>query len=301
MVEVGAQASLLHCVLESLALALEIETRRVFLALVLAQDRRERLVAARSELASVADRVRGRVAAGAQSDYDAARLEVELARIDAEIATTEADVTSASRALAQLAARADWSPRARATIASLASEPIASSSIDDVPAVRVARLEVVGGERDVRRAELDRIPEIRLGVGAYLTTDGDSGSAYVGLSAPLPLFDTGEAEVRRARAAHTAAQARLASVEAIVHGRLASAEASLSARRDALRALDDRVSVRLPALRSMAEAAYALGSSGIFELLDAFRAELEIGLARIDLAARVVEAQIDVRAAMAPP
>jgi hypothetical protein len=47
-------------------------------------------------------------------------------------------------------------------------------------------------------------------------------------------------------------------------------------------------------MSGMAEAAYRLGVTGIFELLDAFDARLELALTRIELLSATVAAEIDV-------
>jgi cobalt-zinc-cadmium efflux system outer membrane protein len=291
-----AEVDALRARREVLGLALELEARRTYLALHVAQEREARLSRARAELGSLEALVTGRVAAGAQSDYDAARIAIEGAALDAQLASAQADVASASRALAALAGRADWQPRA---IGSLTYGPLIVPDLDQIPTVRAAELAVAARERDVRRAELERVPEIHLAVGAYFTTDGDSSSAYLGLGSPLPLFDTGEAEVRRARTARAAAAEALEATEARASARLEAARSTVLARRAAVAALDERVAAQLPRLRQMAQAAYELGRSGVFELLDAFRAQLEVELARLELLSAALDSEIDLLAAAA--
>lgn len=272
-------------------LALEIDARSVFLELVVAQERARRLEAASTELAGLRSIVDARAGAGAQSRYDSARLGVEVARVDAELAVARADARTASALLGALLGRAGWSPRTSATLDAHARS---YASTDDLPAVRAARARLDIAERDVARAERERIPEIRLALGAYFTTDGDSSSAYLGVAVPLPVFDTGEAAVRRARAVRAAASAERDAIEAFSRARLDAWVSTMEARRGALEAFDEETLSRLPELQQMAEASYRLGVSGIFELLDAFHARVELELARIDLARALVAAEIGI-------
>lgn len=274
-------------------LELEVEARRAFVSLLAAQERVGRLEAARTELDGIASLVAERTAAGAQSHYDAARVGLEIARVDAELAAAHADLIAARAAVAALAGRPGWEPHASGDLESIRIE---FGPGDGLPAVRAMERRVRAAELDVTRAERERVPEIRVGVGAYLTSDPDSGSVYAGLSAPLPIFDTGEAAVSRARAAHGAAVERRAEVEARTRARLAGARAALRARSEALARFDAEMRSRLPSLQAMAEASYRLGASSVFELLDGFRARFEVELQRIELLAALRQAEIDVLA-----
>lgn len=278
---------------ESGLLGLEIEARRAFVALLAAQDRVARLESARGELAHFRTIVEGRTGAGAQSPYDAARIAIEASRVEASLASARADVREAASRLAALAGRRGWQPRASGT---LEDDEAGAAGVEQLPSVRAARLRAEAAERDVRRAELERIPEIAVGLGAYLTSDPDSGSVYAGLSIPLPIFDTGEAAVRRARAARDAAAEARDAIEERAEAWMEGALDVLRARRDALRVFDTEALGRVPELQRMAEASYRLGASGVFELLDAFRARLELELARIELLEDVAEAAITIRA-----
>lgn len=279
--------------LELELIELETGARRAFASMLAAQQRIQALEQAREELDALRGVVEGRAGAGAQSSYDLARIVVEVARVDADLAVARADRRTASANLAGLAGRVGWDPRAHGDL-EVGSARV--GVVDDLPAVRAARLRAQAAEREVRRADLDRIPEIRVGLGAYMTTDGDSGSFYGGLIIPLPVFDTGEAAVRRASAARDAAEETRAAVEARAQAALDGALAALDARRAALETFDLETLARIPELQRMGEAAYRLGAAEIFELLDGFRARLELALARIELLEAAVQAEIDVRA-----
>ncbi|UJR78753.1 TolC family protein [Sandaracinus amylolyticus] len=289
----SAEARAARADLEVDVLALEIEARRAFLDALVAQERARQLDAARGELATFLQLVEARAGAGAQSRYDTARIAIEAARVDADLSVAEADARAASALLAAMIGREGWAPRAGGSLEAHGEQ---YAAVHELPAIRAARARVEAAERDVRRAEAERIPELRVGAGAYFTTDGDSSSAYLGLAIPLPVFDTGEAAVRRARAAHDAASEARDAIEAISSARIEGALAVLAARRAALGAFDERARARVPELQQMAEASYRLGASGVFELLDAFRARVELELARIELLATLAAAEIDLLA-----
>ena len=280
--------------LELSLLGLEIEARRAFVALLAAQDRLARLEAGYAELEGLGQIIRDRAAAGAQSRYDGARIDLELARVDTERATARAELDATRTQLAAIVGRVGWEPEARGTLESLRTE---LPPDNELPLLEAMELRVEAAQRDVERAERERVPEIRLGLGTYLTSDPDSASIYAGLTVPLPIFDTGDAAVSRARAAREAAIEARGAVEHEVRARLQGRLAVLRARREALERFDRTTGVQLPALAEMAEASYRLGSSGVFELIDSFRVRFELEVARIELVTRIIDAEIDVLAA----
>lgn len=280
--------------LELSLLGLEVEARRAFVALLAAQDRLARLEAGHAELEGLGQIIRERAAAGAQSRYDGARIDLELARVDTELASARAELGAARTQLAAIVGRAGWEPEARGTLESLRTE---LPPPDALPRLEAMELRVEAAQRDVERAERERVPEIRLGLGTYLTSDPDSASIYAGITVPLPIFDTGDAAVSRARAARDAAIEARGAVEHEVRARLQGRLAVLRARREALERFDRTTGAQLPALGEMAEASYRLGSSGVFELIDSFRVRFELELARIELVTEIIDAETDVLAA----
>ncbi len=288
----AATAHAVHGEIEVSLLALEVDARRAFARLLATQEKLELLDAALAELRGLEHVVEARTRAGAQSPYDVTRIAVELGRMRAMVANATVEARAASANLATLLGLSEWHPRAEGQL-----EPIGLSAPRDQdahPMIEAARRRVLAAERDLRRAEIERWPEISLGGGGYFTTDGDSMSGYLGLSIPLPIFDTGEAAVRRARVARDAA---IESRDAVTHEtstRLVGALAVMRARREALETFRLDTAERLPELRAMAESSYRLGLSSIFELLDGFRTRLEVESTRIDMNLDFIEAELDV-------
>ncbi len=279
-------------------LELEIEARRAYLALVVATDRAERIAAAREALDGLRLIIAGRADSGAQSTYDVARVDLARARAEAEWVGARADAEAASRTLAALAGRAGWAPVPSGPITSVRASDV---PLEELPSVVAARLRITVAEREVHRAEMERVPEFLLGAGTYVTSDGDSVSGYLGLSVPLPVIDTGEAAVRAAESRRTLA---IEEHEALVRRAEAALEGALrllDARRAALEGFDRSAAGRAGEVLAMAEAAYRLGSIAIFELLDAYAARHEIELTRLDLMRGVYEAEIDLLAVVGTP
>lgn len=287
----AGDARALHAQLDLERLGLELEARRAFVALLADQERVGRLEAARAELERARAIVEGRAAEGAQSRYDQARVALELSRLDAQLASARADVSAGRARLAALVGQPGWAPRAAGDLASLRAD---LRRPEELPAVRAMRLRVDAAQLDVERAERERVPEIRLGIGTYLTSDPDSGSLYAGLEIPLPFFDTGGAAVGHARAALDAAVDARRAVEREAQAQLTGRLAVARERRAALERFDGEALAQLEDIQEMAEASYQLGASGVFELLDTFRTRVELELQRIELLVAVIESETDV-------
>ena len=284
--------------LDAALLALEVETRSAFTALLAAQDRVSGMQGALVDLRRVLTLVEARAQAGAQSRYDGERMALEVARLESDLTVALAEQRAAATRLGAAIGRPSTTPTAAGT---LAANDHHASAVDELPAVRAARARVTSANLDVERAKAERIPEITLGLGAYVTTDGDSTSAYAALSVPLPIFNTGSAAVSRAQAASDAAAAEQAAVEQQIQARITAALGLRTARRQALEAFDSATQARVVGLLQSAEDSYRLGVSPIFELLDAFRTRVDLVLARIELATAVAEADIDLIAIAAAP
>lgn len=278
-----------------------IEARRRFLALLAAQEIVRLLEAMRAELGHVSDLVHGRADAGAQSAYDVARVELEVAQLDARIAGAEADVSERSAALAGWLGIAGWSPVARgdfpAVAPALTFERLWPMALSRSVGLLAARRRAAATTLDVRRAERERWPIPTLGLGTYVTTDGGSTSLYGSVSLPVPLWDTGSAQVRRAQAAGAAAEAQTQAVEAELRARVEGALLAHDARRAAIERHQQSAMTALPRLREMAEVSYRSGATRIFDLLDAFRTQLSVQEQRITLIEALEQARLEVDAA----
>jgi cobalt-zinc-cadmium efflux system outer membrane protein len=276
----------------ALASSLEMEARRRFLDLVVAEKRVRLFEDAETQVARLVGVIEGRAAGGAQSEYDLLRARLVARRVIEEGIAARADRRRAETALGVLLGVADWAPRPGSTLDELAMAS-APATEGPSPLVEAARLRVVAAERGVARWRRERWPTLGLGLGAYLTTDGNSSSVYGGLSLPLPAWDTGRSQIRRAEVAREAAEARLAEVSTTLRARADAASAELAVRRTHLASLDAEIIAELPRLEAMAEAAFRSGLAEVFELLQAFETSLAARTRRIDAASAAASAWID--------
>jgi cobalt-zinc-cadmium efflux system outer membrane protein len=287
----GARATRAELGLE--LLGLEIDARRAFAELLSAQERIAVVEQVLEELEALVSLVEQRAESGAQSAYDVARIRLERARFSSELATARADAAAAQATLASLAGQPGWTPTA---VGRLTADGAMARARTQPPALQMAEARAEAARLDVRRARRERVPEVSLGIGTYVTTAPDSSSVYAGLSIPLPLFDTGRARVDRARAVEEAAEAIRAATERALTAAIEGRRATLSVRREALAEFEAETAERFADIRAMAEAAYRLGGSSVFELLDTFRTGVEVELRRIELLTDVARAEIELLA-----
>jgi len=286
-------------------LELEAAALQSFIALLAAQARVEELSAAHADVDRVSHTVHESVHAGAEAQYDASRVELESAQLDTRLAQAMAEVSAASASLAATIGLPGWQPRARGELAPLGvTDDFArlwQSARHALPALRLAERQswAARSEIEVARAERWGVPSVS--AGTLLTTSGGSAAAFVGLSAPLPVFDFGGAAIDRAAAGLSAAEASRSAIEANAQAVLGGALESLRARRAALATYDRGVGDRVPELRQMAEMAYRSGTASLLELLDSVRAAIDVKLERVELVAQVMAAELDVLVASGTP
>jgi outer membrane protein, heavy metal efflux system len=277
---------------------LERDALHAFITLVAAQARFDELKRDQADVANVSHIVHERVAAGAEAQYDASRIELESAQLDSRTVEADASVVEASANLAETVGFPGWQPHAVGSFApmsmSASFEELWPHALRSLPVLVAAEHETgaARSEIDVARAERWGIPSIS--AGTFLTSDASSASLFLGLSAPLPIFNFGGAALDRASAGLAAAEAERNAVKAEARAALTGALRTLSARTAALDAYDKGVGDRLPRLREMAEAAYLSGAASLLELLDSVRSAIEVKLARIELVAQVMQAERDV-------
>lgn len=156
-------------------------------------------------------------------------------------------------------------------------------SPDSIPAVRAVVADSLAAALMLRSARLGRLPIPSLTAGAEWDDPGDPGHtlSVFGLALPLPLWNSGGAEVAlaSARAGLAAAEAREIRLEAA----RALAEARIRLEETARRARFARDSL-LPGARELrlrALAAYRAGETGVLPVLDALRSERDVVLAGV--------------------
>ncbi len=271
----------------------ELEVRARYADLVTAQDRTAVIAAALADARGVRDIVAGRTTAGAASSYAVERIDLAIASLASRVDEATADEAAAAGELAIAVGMPGWHPHATGTLelgAPLAPDP-------EHPALVADRANVAAARADLERARADATPIPSLGLQVFSTAVPSGVGASVGISLPLPLFDRNQGARERARAESRRAELELAAKQAELAGALDRATRVLAGRRDALAHFQADTALRLPKLRTMAEAAYRNGQSGIVELLDALDAITDARLRALELRAAVASAELALRTA----
>ncbi|PNU06866.1 TolC family protein [Novosphingobium guangzhouense] len=269
------------------------EAGAAFVALLAAQE----TVGVRRDAMAELDRLRGMVAgrrkSGVASDYDVARVDVEIESARADLVEAEADAISARTDLANALGVANWRPTAAGTIDAL-SAPAASpaQSANALPAVLAAHDEQQAAQADVVTARRERFPEVSVNGGRFWTT-GPFGATYsAGVTLEVPLFDRRNGAVRKAEAEARAAELRTEIARANAMAEIDRYAALVETRAAAFDMFNRRIGGKLGALGRMAEDSYRLGGGSVIELIDATRSRFDNLATRIDLSGKLAEARL---------
>ncbi len=282
-------------------LQLRSDLRLAFYDLLLAQEREAVLRKGVAELQEVVRIMREREREGEGSAFDRMRAERELADTQVELISAEALLAQARARLASFFAPGTEPNSLRATGQFRDGGPLPSV------AELVARaLEIRGDYRaeqeqleryrfERRAAERQRIPEPVVNAGIKrVRTPGMVDSGYtVSLTLPIPLFNRGQTEAARARAAYERTQAERLALQQQIETDVKAAYAAARLRR---RIADDYVrelGEKGVELSRIAQIAYQEGEQGILELLDAYRVALLSQLRALELLAAAKRAEIE--------
>lgn len=278
------------------ASSLAAEVGVAFVALLAAQDKAELQAHVIAELARLRDIVAGRSELGMASRYDMNRLEVELANARTRLEDGKGDIADRAGNLAALLGIQNWRPKAsgRLTPITLANDAFdnARERALNSPAAMAAQSEEKAAQSAVEVARRERWPIPSVNLGRSWTTEPFGAANFLGLSVEIPLFHTRRGPVAKAEAEANAATLRRELAAAETAANLQRYASVISARENALRRFDSDAAARLPALKEMAENAYRLGRSSVFELLDSTRSRYELHQTRLDLTAALMEAQM---------
>jgi cobalt-zinc-cadmium efflux system outer membrane protein len=275
------------------------EARKLFYAVMMRQQARqaaERWAARLGEAETVLTRLKaGREVSG----YDARRLSREKVAADAKVRAMDADLAEAWERLRALMGLPAGSPLPRLDGALLPPPPLGlddlASRLDNRPDLQGLRARVAASDLERRAADRGWIPELTVGAGLKQVDRPESRDQGVLLtvSAPLPLFDRGQAAGRKAAAQSRATAADLALARARAEGEVRGLWRRTSELRET--ALRFRESALAPSrdLSRVAETAYRAGEMNVLELLDAHKALWEAEATAIDLEFGAREAHSD--------
>ena len=292
------------------ASSLAAETGSAFVALLAAQEKATLLSGAGDELVRLRNLVAGREASGVASRYDLLRLEIELAGVATKVEVARADVSDRSGNLAALLGLPEWRPKASGSL-----QPLPAALLErkggalDTPAVILASREEQAAQSAIELAQRERWPVPSVTAGRSWTSEPYGAANFVGLSVEVPIFDSKRGQVAKAEAEARAATLKRQIAVAETAANLERYAGVIASRQEALGRFTRDVAARLETLNTMAEDAYRLGRTSIFELLDSARSRQELRQTQVELVAGVLEAQVRYlalrgdleKAATAPP
>lgn len=282
-------------------LELEIDARRVYREAACIRLRAELLRGQRTTLARLVGVVQKRTRAGDAAGYDLQRLELELGNYDDLLASVELDLGQARRRLALLAGQPGGALEPSDSLP-IPAEPTSGAQVDVAGRLdhQTAKLRHRQADAELAAARRGWVPRIGIGGGMkWIDLGNETANGYVaGISLALPLFDHGEADALRARAAARRAAAELRRVEQRTAGAVGPAREDLVRRIAQAKAFESRQMVRLDGLLRAAEASYREGERPIGELLEAYRTARETRLRALELRRDAAIAELELAKAL---
>lgn len=277
-----------------------------FATLLVAQEKWAAKQQSMQQLEQAAKVVRGQIELGARSQYDGARVNLQLAQLQAQLEQQEAEVLAARSALAELLAQPHWAPQALGSLLPVqpaSEEPTLESMWQSaqplLAPLQAAHAKVVQAEQFTRQQAREALPTPTVGVSRVRGRADGSRYGYnqVGISVELPLFDRQLGAVARAQLAHDQALLEEDAAQQLAHQRLQQALSQRNLLRKTLQTYESRGLNQLAPLRQMAQDSYRLGQSSILEWLDAMGSVSEHQQEYLDLTLRVWQAQWELDAA----
>lgn len=275
------------------------EARKLFYAVMMRQQARqaaERWAARLGEAETVLARLRaGREVSG----YDARRLTRERVAADARVRALDADLSESWERLRAVMGLPAGSPMPVIDGTLLPPPPL---GIDELLSRADARSDLQGLRAKVAASDLERraadrgwVPELTLGAGLKQVDrpeSRDQGVLFT-VSAPLPLFDRGQAASRKAAAQSRATSADLALARARAEGEIRGLWRRTGELRETAVTFRESSLTQSRELSRVAQAAYRAGEMGVLELLDAHKALWEAETTSVELEFGAREAHSD--------
>lgn len=276
------------------------DAARDFMALLISQEREVRWQDAKTDLDSALRIVRGQVEAGARSQYDLTRLDVERATLDAQLAQARANTREAAAHLAADVGAPAWRPRAAGSIVShfdqVDTEALWKQAQDRLPNLRAAKADQDYAEKQLTAEQRQAWPVPTVMVGR-LNYDGQPSGTELGVSVAVPLFDRNQGPIDRAQAQAQGTRLRSQATLVAAESELRRAAEQLNQREQLALNFEKDGLAMIPRLRQMAQDSYTLGKGSILDLVDAIQAVAEKKNAYLDLLQDVMQAEVDLRIA----
>ncbi|WP_150678089.1 TolC family protein [Pandoraea pneumonica] len=222
--------------------------------------------------------VQRRVKAGKVSPVDEGRAQIAANNAQIELASANAARDRARARLAQVLSvgEAQLPGTLSGSLDALPSLPEWSrlaAALDITPAVRSASEEIQRRDALAKLESAQRIPDLSVTLGLKRVTDGGrtDNQAVVGLSIPLPIFDTRRGATLEAVQRADIARDAYLGVRQQQQATLTSAYAEFTAAREATRRLRDDILPQAQSAYDATRRGFLLGKFGFLDVLDAQR------------------------------
>ncbi len=254
----------------------------------LAADRKvsvsEELTALAESLAEAAGK---RVAAGAATDQEKLRAEIEWERANVELTATQRERVEAQKNLATLMGRpreplGSLRGELRETISDPALEQVREQTVARHPNVRTALANRERAELELRRAKLDPLPDVTFGLAGGRDGAFDESLMEFHLTLPLPLFDRAQGRTRVARAEAEVAKYDLTATEQKLVEQLGVVDARLRAASEQVEAYRARILPKAEEALRLVRGGFDAGKFGFLDLVDTQRTVAETRLAYLE-------------------
>ena len=268
----------------------------------------EKLVVAEQLLAlakSLVETTAKRVDAGAATDQEQLRAEIEEERAGVQWSSQRRELTEAQKHLATLLGQPDnpvlhlhgtWGRISH--VVEVADRR--TQSVQQHPDLRAAVEQVERAELELRRAKLDPMPDPSFGVAAG--NDGAANEAIMDfrVSLPLPLFDRAQGRKRTTHAMADIARFDLVTIEQGLLERWSVAEARIAAAAEQVEAYRVRILPKAERALQLVQRGYDAGRFDLLDLLDIQRTTAESKMAYYDKLFELHAAGADLESLLPP-
>ncbi len=249
----------------------------------------ERLVEAAGELVKVAessaDTARKRVEAGATSDQEQLRAEIQLEQAKTDLVGFQREAVAARQGFATLLGRPDLRD---ARLSGALVESPNTALLDQEPERWLATHPSSVGARtardraelELRRTRLEPFPDVKVGVASGRENDSDRSSIVeFRVSLPLPFIDRAKGKKQEARANVAIAEAELTSIEQRLLREWGTASQRFRAAIEQVANYRERILPKAEKALQLVRGGFEQGKFGFIDLLDTQRTTAEARLA----------------------
>lgn len=248
----------------------------------------ERLVAAAGELVKVAessaDAARKRVEAGATSDQEQLRAEIQLEQAKTDLVDFQRELVAARQGFVTLLGRPDLRDAALSgALAESANTALLEQGperwLTTHPSSLGARTARERAELELRRARLEPFPDVNVGVAGGRLGETDESIVELRFSLPIPLIDRAKGKKQEARANLSIAEAEVVSIEQRLLREWGIASQRLRAAIDQVTNYRERILPKAEKALELVRGGFEQGKFGFIDLLDTQRTTAEARLA----------------------